>query len=60
MIRGDFFRKGESTRGVIKKVEMRNNLPVITLSRTEPMFLEKLMEQEVPEIEDGLITIKKI
>ena len=49
MIRGDFFRKGESTRGVIKKVEMRNNLPVITLSRTEPMFLEKLM-----------ITIKKI
>lgn len=55
MIRGDFFRKSESTRGVIKKVEMRNNLPVITLSRTEPMFLEKLMEQEVPEIEDGLI-----
>ncbi|HMT77096.1 MAG: transcription termination/antitermination protein NusA [Saprospiraceae bacterium] len=60
MIRGDFFRKGESTRGVIKKVEMRNNLPVITLSRTEPLFLERLMEQEVPEIEDGLITIKKI
>jgi len=60
MIRGDYFRKGESTRGVIKKVEMRNNLPVITLSRTEPLFLERLMEQEVPEIEDGLITIKKI
>lgn len=60
MIRGDFFRKGESTRAIIKKVEMRNNLPVITISRTEPEFLEKLMEQEVPEIEDGLITIKKI
>lgn len=54
------FSQGESTRGVIKKVEMRNNLPVITLSRTEPLFLERLMEQEVPEIEDGLITIKKI
>lgn len=60
MIRGDFFRKGESIRGVIKRVEMRNNLPLITISRTDPAFLEKLMEQEVPEIEDGLITIKKI
>ncbi|HQW12531.1 MAG TPA: transcription termination factor NusA [Saprospiraceae bacterium] len=60
MIRGDFFRKGESTKGIIKRVEMRNNLPLITISRTDPEFLEKLMEQEVPEIEDGLITIKKI
>jgi N utilization substance protein A len=60
MIKGDFFRKGESTKAIIKKVEMRNSMPVITISRTDPDFLEKLMEQEVPEIEDGLITIKKI
>jgi N utilization substance protein A len=59
MIRGDFSAK-ENLLEVSLKVEMRNNLPVITLSRTEPLFLERLMEQEVPEIEDGLITIKKI
>jgi N utilization substance protein A len=60
MIRGDFFRKGDMVRAVIKKVEMRNNTPQIVLSRTDGLFLEKLMEQEVPEIEDGLITIKRI
>lgn len=60
MIKGDFFRKGDMVRGVIKKVEMRNNLPVIVISRTDNLFLEKLLEQEVPEIEDGLITIRKI
>ncbi len=59
-IRGDFFRKGEMVRGVIKAVEMRNNNPVVIMSRTDTVFLEKLMEQEVPEIEDGLIVIKKI
>ena len=60
MIKGDFFRKGDMVRGVIKKVEMRNNNPVVIVSRTDNLFLEKLMEQEVPEIEDGLITIRKI
>jgi len=60
MIRGDFFRKGDLVRAVIKSVEMRNNSPHIIISRTDPKFLEKLMEQEVPEIEDGLISIKKI
>ncbi len=56
----DFFRKGETVRAVISRVEMKNNNPVIILSRTSPAFLEKLFEQEVPEIFDGLITIKKI
>lgn len=60
MIRGDFFRKGDMVRAVIKKVEMRNNNPVVIISRTDNMFLEKLLEQEVPEIEDGLISIKNI
>ncbi len=60
MIRGDFFRKGDMVRAVIKRVEMRNNSPSILLSRTDSVFLEKLLEQEVPEIEDGLITVKKI
>ncbi len=59
-IKGDFFRKGDMIRGVIKKVEMRNGNPSVILSRTDNRFLEKLMEQEVPEIEDGIITIKKI
>lgn len=59
-IMGDFFRKGEPVRAVVKKVEMRSNTPVIILSRTHPSFLEKLLEIEVPEIQDGLITIKKI
>jgi len=56
----DFFKKGEAVRAVVKKVEMRNNAPVIILSRTHPSFLEKLLEIEVPEIMDGLIVIKKI
>jgi N utilization substance protein A len=59
-IPSDFFRKGDSIRAVVSKVEMENNKPVITLSRTSPVFLERLFEQEVPEIFDGLITIKKI
>lgn len=59
-IPSDFFKKGETIRAVIKKVEMRNNSPFIILSRTHPSFLEKLLELEVPEILDGLITIKKI
>ncbi|MCB9293213.1 MAG: transcription termination/antitermination protein NusA [Phaeodactylibacter sp.] len=60
MIKGDFFRKGDMVRGVIKKVEMKNNNPVVILSRTDSLFLEKLLEQEVPEIEDGLITVRRI
>ncbi|MBV6426909.1 MAG: Transcription termination/antitermination protein NusA [Haliscomenobacter sp.] len=60
MIKGDFFRKDDVVRAVIRKVDMRNNNPVVILSRTDNMFLEKLLEQEVPEIEDGLISIKKI
>ena len=56
----DFFKKGENIRAVIKAVEMRNNNPVIILSRTHPSFLAKLLEIEVPEIMDGLITVKKI
>ena len=60
MIRGDYFKKGDMVRAIIKKVEMKNNNPVIIISRTDNMFLAKLMEQEVPEVEDGLITIKKI
>ena len=60
MIQGDFLRKGDMVRGVIKRVEMKNNNPVVILSRTDNEFLSKLLEQEVPEIEDGLITIKNI
>lgn len=60
MIKGDFFRKGDMVRGVIRKVEMKNNTPVVIVSRTDSIFLEKLLEQEVPEIEDGLITVRKI
>ncbi|MGB1248602.1 MAG: transcription termination factor NusA [Chitinophagales bacterium] len=59
-IRQDFFKKGESVRAVIKKVELKNNNPFIILSRTDNAFLAKLLELEVPEIFDGLITIKKI
>jgi N utilization substance protein A len=59
-IPSDFFRKGDSIRAVVVKVEMRNNTPLIVLSRTSPVFLERLFELEVPEIFDGLITIKKI
>jgi len=56
----DYFRKGDNIRAVVIKVEMRNNTPLIILSRTSPVFLERLFELEVPEIFDGLITIKKI
>ena len=56
----DYFKKGESIRAVVKKVELKNNSPVIILSRTSPLFLAKLLEIEVPEIFDGLIVIKKI
>jgi len=56
----DFFRKGDSIRAIVYKVEMKNNSPLIILSRTAPEFLERLFELEVPEIFDGLITIKKI
>ncbi len=59
-IRSDFFRKGDSVRGVVKSVELRGNKPTIILSRTSPMFLEKLFEQEIPEVFDGLITIKGV
>lgn len=58
-IPSDFFRKGEAVRAVVLRVEMGNSSPQIVLSRTSPRFLECLMEQEVPEIFDGLITIKK-
>ncbi|MGQ9847951.1 MAG: transcription termination factor NusA [Bacteroidales bacterium] len=56
----DTYRKGDIVRGVLIKVEMKNNTPYIIVSRTSPVFLERLFEQEVPEIYDGLITIKKI
>ncbi len=56
----DFLRKGDTVRAIVYNVEMRNNTPVITLSRCAPEFLERLFELEVPEIFDGIITIKKI
>jgi transcription termination/antitermination protein NusA len=56
----DYFKKGENIRAVVKKVDMKNNSPVIILSRTSPEFLAKLLEIEVPEIFDGLIVIKRI
>ena len=59
-IPGDHFRKGDTVRAIVLKVEMKNNNPVIILSRTSPIFLERLLESEVPEIYDGLITIKNI
>ncbi|MGB9746706.1 MAG: transcription termination factor NusA [Bacteroidales bacterium] len=59
-IPSDHFRKGDTIRAVVIKVEMKNNNPMVILSRTSPVFLERLFEQEVPEIFDGLITIKKI
>ncbi len=59
-IPSDYFRKGDSVRAVVIKVEFKNNNPFIILSRTAPEFLERLFELEVPEIFDGLITIKKI
>ena len=59
-IPSDYFKKGESVRAVVAKVDMRNSNPVIILSRTAPEFLERLFELEVPEVFDGLITIKRI
>jgi len=59
-IPSDFYRKGDTVRAVVSKVDMRNNTPVIVLSRTSPAFLERLFEQEVPEVYDGLITIRNI
>ena len=59
-IPGDFYRKGDTIRAVVARVDMKKNAPVIILSRTSPMFLERLLEGEVPEIFDGLITIKNI
>jgi N utilization substance protein A len=59
-IPGDFYKKGDTIRAVVYAVEMRNGSPRIILSRTAPEFLEKLFEMEVPEIFDGLITIKKV
>lgn len=56
----DYFKKGENIRAVVARVDMKNNTPVIILSRTSPLFLAKLLEIEVPEIFDGLIAIKKI
>ena len=59
-IPSDYFRKGDTVRAIVYKVELRNNNPLIILSRTAPVFLERLFELEIPEIFDGLITIKKI
>jgi N utilization substance protein A len=59
-IPSDFFKKGDAVRAVVLKVDMKNNNPIIVLSRTSPVFLERLFELEVPEIFDGLITIKNI
>ncbi len=59
-IPSDFFRKGENVRGVIETVELKGNKPTIIMSRTAPIFLEKLFEQEIPEVFDGLITVKKV
>jgi N utilization substance protein A len=59
-IPGDFYRKGETVRAVVARVDNQNNNPKIYLSRTSPLFLQRLFEQEVPEINDGLITLKRI
>lgn len=59
-IPSDYFKKGDTIRSVVAKVDMRNSTPVIILSRTAPEFLERLFELEVPEVFDGLITIKRI
>jgi N utilization substance protein A len=60
MIPSDFYKKGESIRAVVERVEFKNNTPFVILSRISPAFLERLFEMEVPEIFDGLITIRKI
>ena len=57
-IGSDFYRKGDNVRGIIESVELRGNKPRIVFSRTSPKFLEKLFEQEIPEVFDGLINIK--
>lgn len=59
-IPSDYFKKGEQIRAVVARVDLRNNSPIIILSRTAPEFLERLFELEVPEVFDGLITIKRI
>ncbi|NND12222.1 MAG: transcription termination/antitermination protein NusA [Flavobacteriaceae bacterium] len=59
-ISSDFFRKGDNVRGIIESVELKGSKPSIILSRTSPIFLEKLFEQEIPEVFDGLITVKKV
>lgn len=59
-IPSDFFRKGEHVRGIVESVELKGNKPTIILSRTSPKFLEKLFEQEIPEVFDGLISVKKV
>ena len=59
-IRSDFFRKGDTIRGVVKEVQLKGTKPRIVLSRTSPKFLERLFEQEIPEVADGLIIVKKI
>lgn len=59
-IPSDFFRKGENVRGVIESVELKGSKPAIIMSRTSPLFLEKLFEQEIPEVFDGLITVKNV
>jgi len=59
-IRSDFFRKGDTIKGVVKEVQLKGMKPRIVLSRTSPKFLERLFEQEIPEVADGLITVKRI
>lgn len=59
-IPSDFFRKGDNVRGIIESVELKGNKPTILMSRATPIFLEKLFEQEIPEVFDGLITVKKV
>jgi len=59
-IPSDFFRKGDNVRGVIESVELKGNKPTIIMSRANPIFLEKLFEQEIPEVFDGLINVKKV
>lgn len=59
-IPSDFFRKGDNVRGIIESVELKGNKPTILMSRANPIFLEKLFEQEIPEVFDGLITVKKV
>ncbi|MGB0788828.1 MAG: transcription termination factor NusA [Marinirhabdus sp.] len=59
-IPSDFFRKGDNVRGIIESVELKGNKPSIIMSRAHPLFLEKLFEQEIPEVFDGLITVKKV